>query len=128
MWADRWRRDDGAATAEFALVAGVTTLVFAAVLQVALVQHVRNTLVDCAGEGARHAALVGNDLGDGVGRTQMLVSSALSGEYAEQVTARTVERGGATLVEVTVRAPLPLLGLVGPSSSLTVRGHAWEEG
>ncbi len=35
-----------------------------------------------------------------------------------------VERDGLELVEVTVSAPLPVLGLLGPSGTLTARGRA----
>ena len=49
--------DRGSAVVDFALVGGLVALVFAGVLQLTLAQHVRNTLVDCAAEGARYAAL-----------------------------------------------------------------------
>ena len=42
------------------------------------------------------------------------------------MTSRTTEIDGLTVVEVEVTAPLPVLGLLGPSS-LTVRGHALAE-
>lgn len=39
-------RERGSAIVDFVLVGALTSLLFAAVLQVALVQHVRNTLPD----------------------------------------------------------------------------------
>lgn len=99
---------------------------FVGVLQLALSLHVRNTLVDSAGEGARHGALVGRGPDDAVVRTQQLISSALTDDLAGDVTARTQTVDGVETVVVTVRAPLPVLGLVGPRT-LKVDGHAVDE-
>ena len=46
-------REAGAAVADFALVSGLVSLLFLAVLQVGLALHIRNTLIACASEGAR---------------------------------------------------------------------------
>lgn len=113
---------------DFALVGGLVTLVFAGVLQLTLVQHVRNTLVDCAAEGARYAALADRTPEDGIERTRLLVDGALSSAYAQDVTARRTVVDGLDVVEVRVVAPLPVAGLLGPAGSLTVVGHALVEG
>lgn len=118
----------GSAVVDFALVGGLVTLVFAGVLQLTLAQHVRNTLVDCAAEGARYAALADRTPDDGVGRTRLLIDAALSSAYAQDVTARRAVVDGLDVVEVTVVAPLPVAGLLGPAGSLTVAGHALVEG
>ena len=120
--------DRGSAVVDFALVGGLVALVFAGVLQLTLAQHVRNTLVDCAAEGARYAALADRTSQDGVGRTRQLIAAALSSAYAQDVTARRAVIDGLDVVEVTVVAPLPVAGLVGPAGSLTVAGHALVEG
>ena len=60
------RGDDGVAVVDFALVAGLVSLIFAGVLQVTLALHVRNTVIDCAAEGARYAALADREPADGV--------------------------------------------------------------
>ena len=120
--------DRGSAVVDFALVGGLVALVFAGVLQLTLAQHVRNTLVDCAAEGARYAALADRTSEDGVGRTRQLIASGLSSAYAQDVTARRAVIDGLDVVEVTVVAPLPVAGLVGPAGSLTVAGHALVEG
>jgi hypothetical protein len=119
--------DDGSAIVDFALVGALVTVLFAAVLQVAIVQHVRNTLVDCAAEGARYAALAGHEPADGEVRTRMLIEQALSAAYAEDVTAVRTTIDGVDVVDVRVRSPLPFVGLVGPGGQLTVHGHALEE-
>ena len=103
-------------------------MLFVAVVQLALVLHVRNTLVDCAAQGARYAAAAGRDPSDGVARTVELATAELTGAYARDVTATRTRVGGVDVVEVTVRAPMPVVGLLGPGGTLVVRGHAMVEG
>ncbi|WP_258726469.1 TadE family protein [Cellulomonas sp. NS3] len=117
----------GSAAVDFALVGGLITLLFAGVVQLTLVQHVRSTLVDCAAEGARYAALADRAPQDGVARTRALIESALSDAYAQDVSALRTRLDGRDVVEVTVTAPLPVAGLLGPVGALTVRGHALAE-
>ncbi|AEE46743.1 TadE family protein [Cellulomonas fimi] len=121
------RGDDGSAAVDFALVGALVTVLFVAVVQLALVLHVRNTLVDCAAEGARYAALDGHEAADGVARTRSLVEQSLAPSYAQDVRAVRTTLGGVDVIEVTVRAPLPVVGLIGPRDALTVRGHAFAE-
>jgi hypothetical protein len=118
------RGDRGSAPVEFVLVGTLVSLVTLSVLQVALALHVRTTLIDAAGEGARHAALADSSLGDGVHRTRELITTALSPRYASGVEATLGDYAGAPVVVVTVRAPLPLIGLVGLDDGLEVVGRA----
>lgn len=122
--------DDGSAVVDFALVGGLLTLVFLSVVQLGLVVHVRNTLIDCASEGARYGARAERLPSDGVARTRDLVAAELSPTFASRLTevsASTVEHEGVQVVEVRVRAPLPLVGLAGPTGELSVAGHAFAE-
>ncbi len=105
----------------------LVTVLFVAVLQLALIQHVRNTLVDCAAEGARYAALSGHRPADGAERTRMLIEQSLPDAYAQDVTAVRTTVDGVDVVDVQVTSPLPVVGLVGPGGRLTVHGHALEE-
>lgn len=116
----------GSAAVDFVLVSALLTLMFVGVLQLALALHVRNTLVDAAGEGARRGALVGREPADAVERTRELVRSSLSDRLAEDVSATTETVDGVQTVVVTVRAPLPVVGLLGPRT-LEVTGHAVDE-
>ncbi len=102
-------------------------MLFVAVLQLTIVLHVRNTLVDSAAEGARYGALVGHAPTDGAERSRDLIEQALSPAYAQGVRAGRTTLDGLEVVEVEVEAPLPLVGLVGPAGTLTVRGHALVE-
>lgn len=122
--------DDGSAVVDFALVGCLLTLLFLSVVQLGLVVHVRNTLIDCAAEGARYGARAGRLPSDGLDRTRDLVASELSSDYASRLTevsAATVEHEGVRVVQVRVRAPLPLVGLAGPTGQLSVDGHAFAE-
>lgn len=118
----------GTAVVDFALVGAFVTLVFVAVVQLAVVLHVRNTLVDCASDGARFGALADRDPDAGAARARELIAADLSPAYARSVTAGRERFGGLDTVVVTVRAPLPLVGLLGAGQVLTVRGHAVAEG
>lgn len=111
---------------DFIAVSALVTLVLLGLLQVTLALHVRNTLVDCASEGARYGGLADRGPGDGAARTRDLITMSLGGGYADEVTAGYTTVEGLQVVEVRVRAPVPALGLWGPGE-LTVRGHGMVE-
>lgn len=112
---------------DFVLVGALTTVVFMAVIQLALALHVRSTLVDCAAEGARYGALADRTPADGAERARQLIRMSLADTYAGDVTAVPVHVDGLDLVRVQVTAPLPVVGLLGPGGRLTVDAHALEE-
>lgn len=121
------RADGGAAIVDFTLVAALLTLLFLGVVQLAVVLHVRNTLIDCASEGARFGALADRTPEQGAARAAELIESALAPVYAADVTAGYADVAGLRTVEVTVRAPMPVIGLLGPGGTLEVRGHGMKE-
>lgn len=122
------RPDEGSAVVDTVLVGGLLGVLFLAVVQFTLAVHVRTTLIDCAGEGARVGALAGSGPGAGAARTRDLITADLSAEYASQVEAGRETVAGLETVVVRVRAPLPLLGLLGAGRVLVVEGHAAAEG
>lgn len=103
------------------------TILVMGVVQLALVLHVRTLLTDAAAEGARYAALHGSDLDEGEQRTAELITSTLPSSYAQDVDGGYASYGDVTLVTVTVSAPLPLVGLLGPGGTITVTGRAVQE-
>lgn len=117
----------GSAVVDFALVSVLVIVLFLGVVQVALAVHVRATLVDCAAEGARVAGRADRGPQDGAVRTRELITAALSPRYARDVVARQTVVDGLPVVEITVAAPLPVVGLLGPAGVVTVDGHALEE-
>jgi Flp pilus assembly protein TadG len=123
----RPRGERGSAVVDFVLVLVVLVPIFLGVLQVALVLLVRNTLASAASEGARYAATLDRGPADGASRTRRQIDGAISGRFAQDVSARPATVEGAPGVEVVVHATVPALGIGGPGISFTVTGHAVEE-
>lgn len=119
-----WDDDAGSSPVEFVLVGGLLTLLTFAVIQLGLGVYVRNVVHDAAVEGAFHAGLADTSLASGAERTREIVTRAVGAEYADDVSAREAHLAGMPAVEVTVRAPLPLLGLWGAPRVLEVSAHA----
>jgi hypothetical protein len=117
-------REQGSAVVDFVLVGGLLTMFFLAVMQLALVLHVRNTLIDAAASGARYGTLADRTAADAEERSRALIATALNPGFAEQVSTSEVTVQGMRTLEVTVRAPMPVIGLIGPRDLLEVKGHA----
>jgi Flp pilus assembly protein TadG len=120
---DRRRSERGAAVVDVVLVMVVLVPVVLGIMQVALVLFVRNTLAAAASEGARLAATRDRGPADGAALTREQIAGAVSGSFAQDVSAGQTGE----LVEVIVHARVPALGLGGPGVELTVTGHAVEE-
>ena len=58
---------------------------------------------------------------------QVLTDAALRRGYVDTVTVSRVPSGDLRIVEVTVTAPFPVLGLFGLGGTLRVTGHAIDE-
>ena len=123
----RGRDDRGSAIVEFTLVGILLTMLFLALLQLGLALHVRNTLLASAAEGARYGANADRDPAQGAALTRQLIRDSLADRFAGGVTAGTESVDGFQTVYVEVRTTLPVIGLLGPTRGLTVRGHAIEE-
>lgn len=109
------------------MVAILVVTIAVGVLQLALVLYVRNALISSAAEGARVAARAGANLDDGTARTRQLITDQLSAGYASDVRAGRSVADGVRVVEVTVSAPLPVIGMLGPSGALTITARAFDE-
>jgi Flp pilus assembly protein TadG len=116
--------DHGSAPVEFVLVGMLLVVLVLSVLQVGAVLFVRNTALDAAAEGARWAALAGNTGSDGAARARQVLTVSLGPAYARDVRAGITRWQGGPATVVTVRAPLPVLGLIGPAGALEATGHA----
>jgi Flp pilus assembly protein TadG len=126
----RLRGDAGAAVVDFVLVGSLLTLLFLAVVQVAVDFYVRNVLEAAVADGARYGANA--DVGSaqaGAGRANELIRSSVGASFAHAHAATDAsDIDGAPVVGVTVTARLPLLAWflpVGPT--VTVTGHALAE-
>lgn len=120
----RLRSERGSAVVEFPLIAALIVLIGLATIQAAIIVHVRNTLVDAAVQGAHHASLLGNDTDDGASRAALLVRERFGDAYEVRTDAVQDPSGRIT---VRVFATMPLVGLLGPSGTLEVDGHAVSE-
>jgi len=109
---------------DFVLVGGLLTMFFLAIIQLTLVLHVRNTLIDAAASGARYGTLADRGSADAEERTREVITTALNPGFAEEVSTSEVTMQGMRTLEVTVRAPMPVVGLIGPRDLLEVKGHA----
>jgi Flp pilus assembly protein TadG len=118
------RGEAGSAVVDFALIGGLLTVIFLAVVQLMLVLHVRNTLIDAAASGARYGTLADRNPEDAGQRTTELITAGVGEDFASDVTVQRSGTAGAQFVEVVVRAPLPVVGLLGPAGVLEVQGRA----
>jgi Flp pilus assembly protein TadG len=109
---------------DFVLVSTLVTVMFLALVQLALVLHVRNTVADAASSAARYGALADRTPQDAQQRAELLLSTSLGDGYAQNVTAGVSTSGGVAILTVSVTAPLPLIGLFGPRGQLGMSGHA----
>ncbi|AZL10123.1 MULTISPECIES: TadE family protein [Brevibacterium] len=118
------RSDAGSAIAEFTLIGSLLALVLAGTLQIGLVIHVRNTVIDSAIAGARQASLADQSMADGKRLASELITVSVGERYAQSITVTTAQRGQADVVEVRVRTPLPVLGLWGPAEVWDLSGRS----
>ncbi|MCU1515427.1 MAG: pilus assembly protein TadE [Pseudarthrobacter sp.] len=117
-------RERGSAVVDFVMVGGLLTMFVLAVIQLALVLHVRNTLIDAAASGARYGTLADRGAADAKERAASLVGTALNADFAQQISTAEVTFQGLRTLEVTITAPMPVIGLIGPRDLLEVKGHA----
>jgi hypothetical protein len=109
---------------DFVLVGGLLTMFFLAIIQLTLVLHVRNTLIDAAASGARYGTLADRGASDAEVRAATLIVTALNAEFAQDISTAEVTFQGLRTLEVTIKAPMPVIGLIGPRDVLEVKGHA----
>lgn len=114
----------GNATAEFVMVSALVVLLFLGVLQVAFALFTRNVLQDAASQGARYGAMLDKTPADGEERTRELLYSVLPSHYSATISSSVTQWQGADAVQVTVVAPVPLLGPFGVAAQWEVSGHA----
>jgi Flp pilus assembly protein TadG len=123
----RARSERGSAIADFTLVSVVLVPLFFAIFQLALIWHVKTTLTSAASEGARYGASYNRTPEAGQARTEQAVDAAFGGDFAAAVTAHTTRVDEQEVVEVVVRARVPVLAFWGPTVTVEATGHAIKE-
>ncbi|WP_244903768.1 TadE family protein [Ornithinimicrobium cerasi] len=123
----RAHAERGSAVSEFAMIAGLVSVLVLAAVQLAFALHLRNTATAHVIEGARHGARA--DLGpqDGAQRARELMAGSVPGSGGGSVTATRAVVGGVEVVQVTARLAMPVFGPFGPAGSMTVTGQAYAE-
>jgi Flp pilus assembly protein TadG len=124
---DRRRSDRGSAIVDFALVAVVLVPMFFAILQLALIWHVKSTLTAAASQGAHYGAGYQQTTSQGAARTRAIIGDTFGVDFRDRVSARTTRVDGQPGVEVDVTARIPVLVIWGPTLSVSVSGHAVKE-
>lgn len=119
--------DRGAAASEFALLAGLVSVILLAAMQLAFALHVHNTATAHVVEGARLGARADSDPAAGAQRARELLGQSLPGSGGVVVTAGRTSAAGVQVVEVSARIRLPVFGPFGPVEGMTVTGHAYAE-
>lgn len=123
----RFSEDRGDASSEFVMVSALVLLLFMLVLQFSFALFARNILQDAASQGARYGALLDRSAADGVQRAEELVHSVLPDSYQVTVSSQETQWQGARALEVTILAPVPLVGPWGGSSHWEIKGHALQQ-
>ena len=86
--------------AEWAMVAGLSAILFALTLQLVFALHVRNVLIDAASHGARYGTLADRGPADARERTRELITGSVGARFAGDVTAVPAEVQGLRAVAV----------------------------
>jgi len=124
----RARHDErGSAIADFALVSVVLVPLVFGVLQIALVWHVKTTLTSAASEGARYGASYDRTTEDGRRRTAAVIDDVFGADFDGVVSGGETSVDGQPVVEVSVRAQVPVLAFWGPAITVHAQGHAIKE-
>ncbi|MBV7412372.1 pilus assembly protein [Dermabacteraceae bacterium TAE3-ERU27] len=123
-WRRRLREETGGAVVEYPLIAVLISLVALFTIQLCLVVHTHNCLLDAAAQGARFAAQVGNTPTDGAQRAEEIVRARLPSALAARAEASEDRQGR---VRVTLYGSVPLLTVFGPPETLVVHGNAISE-
>ncbi|GAA4112625.1 TadE/TadG family type IV pilus assembly protein [Enteractinococcus coprophilus] len=118
------RRDTGAVVAESAMIIGLVTLLCGTILQIGVIIHTRNTMIDAASAGARYAALADRNLTDGQKRTAALLASSIPNAESAIVTIGRESDG--ELIRVTVTHHLPMLGFITAPVPLSATAQAYD--
>ena len=116
--------DAGSAPTEFVLVGALLTVLTLSVLQLGFALYVRNVIHDAAVDGAFYAALADTTVQESEQHTRERIREAVGAAFAEDIVVRESTGSGPPIVSVVVRAPIPLIGLIGPRGAWEVTARA----
>jgi len=117
-------KDSGSIVAESAMIIALITLLCGTILQLGVIIHTRNTMIDAASAGARHAALADRALADGKQRATQLLTNSIPNASTAYVTVNRETSG--ELITVTIDHQIPLLGFITGPIPLSATAHAYD--
>lgn len=120
-------RERGAAVSEFAMLAGLVSVIMLAAVQLAFALHLHNTATAHVVEGARHGARADLSPSHGADRARELLERSLPTTGGIAVEAHRTSADGVQVVEVTAYLTMPVFGPFGPAEGMTVTGQAYAE-
>ncbi|MFS0714795.1 TadE family protein [Microbacterium sp. 2P01SA-2] len=106
------------------MVGALLTLLTLGIMQLALAVYVRGVAHDAAVEGAYDAALADVTDAEGAARAREVVDRTLGPAFVQDVQTHRTSIGDATMVQMTMRITLPLIGLIGIPAAWEVVAHA----
>ncbi len=118
------RNDAGAIVAESAMIIALVTLLCGIILQMGIIIHTRNTMIDAASAGARHAALADRSLADGQLRTTALLTDSIP--YTETAAVEVAYGAERERIIVTITYRVPLVGFLTGPIPLSATGQAYD--
>jgi len=120
-------RSRGSAPLEFVGVSALIAAVALAVMQFAVVAHVKAIVIDSAMAGAAFGSLADSSLAAGVERAEQLVNIGVAADLIDSVSGRVASVAGRPVTVVTVEYRVPAFALWIPSVSDTVTARAFIE-
>jgi hypothetical protein len=121
------RNDRGSASVESLGVSVLVTILALAILQFAVIAHVRAVVVDSAIAGAAFGSYADSTLTAGIERTRYLLEIGVAADLIESVSGRTTTIRGRPVRVVTVNYRVPAFALWVPSVSDRVSARAFVE-
>lgn len=108
------------------MISALLMVLLLGIIQLALMIHVRNTLIDAASTGARFGVLDDRTPDDGVARTRALIASSIADRYAQDVQYAYVHAPEGRLLRITITTQVPVLGILPGTGQLQIRGSAYD--
>lgn len=106
------------------MIIALITMLCATIMQLGVIIHTRNTMIDAASAGARLAALADRDLIDGQDRATTLLTSSIPNAESARVT---INRSASDeMISVTIDHQLPLLGFMTGPVPLSATAQAYD--
>lgn len=116
--------ESGSIIAESAMIIALITVLCATILQLGVIIHTRNTMIDAASAGARHAALADRSMADGEDRAVHLLTNSIP--HAETANVAINRDASGELITVTIDHQLPIFGFMTGPVPLSATAQAYD--